>query len=428
MLTPTENDRLCRIAGGAPMGRMIRRYWIPAALSEELAEPDGTPVRVRLMGEDFVAFRDTAGTVALVDARCPHRLASLALGRNEEGGLRCIYHGWKFAADGRCAEMPTEPADSAYREKVRIGSYPVREAGGIVWAYLGSGEPPRFPAYDWTALPAEQRTVVRAAAETNFAQAIEGSIDSAHSWFLHRGAVRDWRQRSTISSDQSPRIEAEDTAYGFRYAAIRIPDANPENERYIRTTLFAMPFTSFIPRPLNSDLPGHVQIFVPVDDLHTMFYGVWFSQNGKPLDNDVTLGEVGLRPGIDLAPVTYARYQNPVNHWQQDRAAMRAGTSYTGVSGVLQQDMAVQESMGPLVDRTREHLGTSDVAVIRMRRRLLEALDRFETDGTLVGVDPAIPIDRIRSEQKVIPAGEPWQCVGAYAGEFPAAGGVATRP
>jgi phthalate 4,5-dioxygenase oxygenase subunit len=422
MLSTSENERLCRVTGNAPMGRMIRRYWIPACLSADVAEPDGTPARVRLLGEDLVAFRDSSGRVGVLDARCPHRLASLALGSNEEGGLRCIYHGWKFGVDGTCMEMPTEPAGSSFAQRLRARSYPVREAGGIVWTYLGpAGTEPRFPAYDWTALPAEQRTVMRAAEHANYAQAIEGSIDSAHSWFLHRGAVRDWRLRSSISSDESPKIEAEDTSYGFRYGAVRIVDANPETERYVRVTLFAMPFTSFIPRPMNPALPGHVQIFVPVDDEHTMFYGVWFSQNGEPLDVEKTLGEVGFRPGVDLAPVTYERFQNPANWWQQDRAAMRDGSSYTGVSGVLQQDMAVQESMGPQVDRSQEHLGTSDVAIIRMRRRMLEALDAFERDGTLVGTDPGIPIERIRSEQRVIPADAPWQIVGAFGDEFPAA-------
>jgi phthalate 4,5-dioxygenase oxygenase subunit len=368
MLTEAENQRLCRVAGDAPMGRMLRRYWLPACLSVEVAAP-AARARVRLMGENLIVVRDGAD--------------------------------------------------------LRIASYPVREAGGIVWTYLGPAEPPLLPAFDWTALPAEQRTVVRAAEHANFAQAIEGSIDSAHSWFLHRGAVRDWRLRSTISSDEAPRIEAEDTSYGFRYAAIRKVDANPETERYIRTTLFAMPFISFIPRPMNPGLPGHVQVFVPVDDEHTMFYGVWFSQDGNPLDCEATLGEVGLRPGIDLEPATYERYQNPGNWWQQDRAAMRSGASYTGVAGVLQQDMAVQESMGPLVDRTREHLGTSDIAIIRMRRRLLDALERFEADGSVIAQDPGIPFERIRSEQKVIPVDQPWQSVGAYAGEW---GGYSAVP
>jgi phthalate 4,5-dioxygenase oxygenase subunit len=363
VLSAAENDRLCRIEGAAPMGRMLRRYWLPACLSAEVAEP-GSRARIRLMGEDLIAERTATG--------------------------------------------------------VRIGAHPVRDAGGIVWTYLDPGEPPPLPAYDWTALPAEQRTVMRAAEHANFAQAIEGSIDSAHSWFLHRGAVRDWRLRSGISSDESPRIEAEDTAYGFRYAAIRKVDANPENERYIRTTHFAMPFISFIPRPMNLGLPGHIQIFAPVDDERTMFYGVWFSQNGMPIDREATLAEVGFRPGVDLEPVTYARYQTAENWWQQDRAAMRSGTSFTGVSGVLQQDMAVQESMGPLVDRTREHLGTSDVAIIRMRRRLLDALERFESDGSVIAQRPGIPFERIRSEQKVIPVAQPWRSVGAYAGEYDA--------
>jgi len=418
MLSQAENDLLTRVTGDAPMGRMMRRYWFPVVLSDEVAERDGTPIRVRLLGEDLVAFRDTDGRVGVIEGRCPHRLASLALGRNEECGLRCIYHGWKFDVDGHCVDMPTEPEGYGFRDRVGVRSYPTVEAGGMVWTCLApEGEVPPFPRYDWMELPATHCTVVKIGSHTNYLQATEGAIDSAHSWFLHRGGnvSRDWATRTAVSMDLSPRLETEDTAYGFRYAAIRKPNQNPDTEKYVRVTLYVMPSTAFIPRSLDRNTEVHVQIFVPVDDEHTMFYGVFFSQNGEPVrDMQATLR---ARRGIELDAEWY-RLANAENAWLQDRAAMKTGESWCGIEGFPNQDIACQESMGPIVDRTAEHLGTSDVAIIRMRRRMLDAVERFEAGQPLIGQDPAIPYARVRSEQKIIGIGEPWQQVGAYAGEF----------
>jgi phenylpropionate dioxygenase-like ring-hydroxylating dioxygenase large terminal subunit len=198
-------------------------------LSEEVAEPDCTPVRTTLFGERLVVFRDTSGKVAVVDERCPHRLASLALGRNEEGGLRCIYHGWKFDATGACVDMPTEPGALGFRDRMKLRSYPAREAGGMVWTYLGPAEHlPAFPEYDWMKLPRSHYALIKVGERVNYAQAIEGAIDSSHSWFLHQGIIWDWQKRAATSVDTSPRMEAEDTDYGFRYAAIRVPVQNPK--------------------------------------------------------------------------------------------------------------------------------------------------------------------------------------------------------
>jgi phthalate 4,5-dioxygenase oxygenase subunit len=418
MLSQGENERLTRVTGDVPMGRMMRRYWFPVALASELAERDGTPVRVRLLGEDLVAFRDTDGRIGVIEARCPHRLASLALGRNEECGIRCIYHGWKFDVDGHCVEMPTEPAGYGFRDRVSVRSYPVVEAGGMVWTTLApAGTAPPFPRYDWMDLPATHCTVVKIGSRTNYLQAAEGAIDSAHSWFLHRGGnvSRDWATRTAVSMDLSPRLEAEDTAYGFRYAAIRKPNQNPDTEKYVRVTLYVMPATAFIPRSLDKNTEVHVQIFVPVDDEHTMFYGVFFSQNGEPVRDMAT--SLHARRGIELDENWYRRGTED-NGWLQDRTAMKSGESWCGIEGFPNQDIACQESMGPIVDRTGEHLGTSDIAIIRMRRRLLDALDRFEAGEPPIGQDPAIPYGRLRSEQKIIAIDEPWQRVGAYAGEF----------
>jgi phthalate 4,5-dioxygenase len=417
MLTREENERLTRVCGDAPMGALMRRYWVPVVCSDEVSEPDGTPVRVRVFGEDLVVFRDSNGQLGLIEAACPHRLASLALGRNEECGLRCIYHGWKFDVAGNCVEMPTEPEGFGYRERTRVRAYPVREYGSLVWAYMGPPEhEPAFPAYDWGALPADQRVVFRSGERTNWLQAAEGSIDSSHSWFLHRGVTDDWRKRIETSSDLSPRLEAEDTAYGFRYAAIRKPNHNADREKYVRVTLWLMPGTACIPRPLDPATPAHVQIFVPVDDTHTMFFGIFFSQDGAPRDTNATRTSMRVAPGIDL-DAQYYRRADETTMWGQDRAAMKRN-SYTGIDGFTNQDMAVQESMGPIVDRTREHLGTSDVAIIRLRRRLIENLDRFTRGEPPIGLDGAVPYERIRSEQLLIPIEQPWQTVGAYADEM----------
>lgn len=418
MLSREENELLTRVTGPtAPMGEMMRRYWLPACLAEEVAEPDGAPVRAQILGERLVVFRDSRGRLGVLDERCPHRLASLALGRNEREGLRCIYHGWKFDVAGACIDMPTEPDAHGFRERMRTRSYPVREAGGMVWTYLGPPElEPSFPVYDWMKLPRDRYAVMKIGERTNYLQAIEGAIDSSHSWFLHSGIIWDWKKRTEISMDFSPRLEAEDTAYGFRYAAIRIPVKNPETERYVRVTLFLMPTTAFIPRPLEPNQTCHVQVFVPVDDHRTMFYGIFFSQNDTPVDEAGVRAHHHVVPGVDLDRNWY-RLANVENWFNQDRAAMKDG-SWTGIEGFTNQDMAAQESMGPLVDREQEHLGTSDVAIIRMRKRMLDAVRGFQRGEVLVGLDASIRYDCVRSEQKIIPVDQPWQSVGAFAGEY----------
>jgi phthalate 4,5-dioxygenase len=413
MLSAQENECLTRVTGDASMGRMMRRYWVPACLDEEVAQAGGTPRRIRIFGTPLVAFRDSEGRLGILDEHCPHRLASLALGRNEEGGLRCVYHGWKFDVYGGCMEMPTEPPGYSFRDRMRTRSYPIREAGGLVWTYLGEpGTEPPFPAYDWTAMPKEQVAIIKAGERVNYLQAVEGSIDSSHSWFLHRDTIWDWKKRSEISSDLSPKLEAQDEAYGFRYGAIRRPNANPETEKYVRVTQFVLPFTALIPRPLDRTEPAHAQIFVPVDDTHTMLYGIFFSQNGAPVDQAAQRRKHHVVPGVDLDP-SWFRFVSVDNWFNQDREAMKHD-SYTGIKGFINQDMACQESMGPIVDRTQEHLGTSDVAIIRMRRRMLEALRRFDANEPLIGHDPAIPFGRLRGDQKVIAIDEPWQSVGSY--------------
>src|ERR1700733_13517363 len=357
MLSREENELLTRVCGDAPMGQVLRRYWLPALLSDEVAEPDGAPVPVRLLGEDLVAFRDTKGRVGLVDERCPHRLASLVIGRNEDCGLTCIYHGWKFDVTGACVDMPTEPEGFGFKNRIRIAAYPTREAGGMVWTYMG---PP----------------------------------------------------------ESAPKRGDKDTACGFPSAGIPKPLENPDTTKYVRVTLFALPSTAFIPPPLNADLPAHTQIFVPLDDDHTMLFDVFHSQNGTPVDEAELRRGLHAQPGVDL-DADWFRHARRENRWQQDRAAMRDG-SWTGIKGFQNQDIAAQESMGRVVDRSREHLGTSDVAVIRMRRRMLETVRRLRAGEPLVGQDAPIAYERLASEQRLIPIDQPWQTVGAHAGEYAA--------
>ena len=416
MLSAEENDLLTRVTGDAPMGRMMRHYWVPACLSDEIAQAGGAPVRTQIFGEKLIAFRAPDGTVSVTEERCPHRLASLALGRNEEGGIRCIYHGWKFDGSGACVDMPSEPGAYHFRDRMKLRSFPAREAGGLVFTYMGPGDPPRFPEYDWMQLPRNQLGIMKVGERVNYAQGIEGAIDSSHSWMLHQGAIWDWKKRASISSDTSPRMEAEDTPYGFRYAAIRVPTQNPDTERYIRVTIFLVPFIAFIPRPLEPHLDAHIQYFVPVDDERTMFYGIFFSQQNAPVDEAAMRKLYHVEPGIDLDRNWYKR-ANEENWFNQDREAMKNG-SWTGIEGFSNQDMACQESMGPIVDRTQEHLGTSDIAIIRMRKRMLEAVRRFQNGEPLIGLDPDLAYDRIRTEQSIVPIDRPWQSVGAYAGEY----------
>jgi phthalate 4,5-dioxygenase len=365
MLTPHENALLCRVEGDAAMGRMMRRYWFPAIASNELVA-DGAPRRVRLLGEDLVAFRDSDGRVGILDENCPHRGASLVLARNEACGLRCLYHGWKFDVEGRTLETPPEPDDLYFRNKVRAASYPVREAGGLIWTYLGPAgtEPPPLD-FEFTHL-AEGHVLPMVAIENcNWAQGLEGVIDSAHSNYLHSNAIRPVAGGPTTiykpdanldrpSNDGAPRIELQNTAYGFRYGAIRKPIVDPGKNRYIRVTLFIAPFYAIFPAP---DGFGFMQAFVPVDDTHTQFVFVMFKRN-EPFTDEQRVTHAsrsGLLPGHDLDEFRRP-IRNRSNNWQQDREAMKT-SSFSGITGVNTEDIAMQESMGPIYDRSREHLG-----------------------------------------------------------------------
>ena len=391
MLSREDNERVTRVGSGTQMGTLMRRYWIPALLSSEIGEPDCPPVRVSLLGERLVAFRDSKGRVGLFEEFCAHRGVSLFLGRNEECGLRCVYHGWKFDVTGQCIDMPTEPAESDVKSKVRLTAYPTVELGDVVWAYLGSGEPPPPPRFEWTGLRSNQRIVTRTWEECNWLQALEGGIDSMHGSALHTMLNPDasdarWALKTgPVALDE----EVEATDYGHLYSSIRPLE---DGRRWIRIYHYVMPFHTFFPFEIASDrktrqpiINGHM--FVPMDDKNTMVFN-WIGRRGaEPLSSEWCEYVERLRgraPGEIGA--NHRKRRNQDVDWMIDREIQRTKT-YSGIEGVNTQDHAVQESMGPIVDRTRENLGTTDKAVITTRRILLRVLEGLERGINPPGAD-----------------------------------------
>lgn len=381
MLSKEQNELLTRTAPGTPMGEFIRRYWVPACLSEEVPEPDCPPVQVRILGEALVAFRDSEGRIGLLDEHCSHRQTSLFYGRNEECGLRCIYHGWKYDVEGNVLDTPAEPeplardqvdaygqagatpmgaAPRRFKDKVKHPAYPTREAAGMVWAYLGPpGSEPLFPNYTWTQVPTENTYVTKALLECNYLQGLEGECDSAHLSFLHR----DFREVSSNYSlmDTAPRYRIEETDFGLRFIALR--DAG-NAKTYVRVSSFIPPITCWVPAR-----GKEVHIYVPIDDTNAWRYDMGFKDRPIRKPEEVhRLAQIG--PG-------YRRIRRQDNHYLQDRQVQRA-INFTGIEDYLNHDAVVTETMGAICDRSKEHLGASDTAVIAARRYLLDAVKAFQ--------------------------------------------------
>jgi len=428
LLSIEENEYLCRIGPGTPMGNLLRRYWMPAALSRDIPTPDSPPIRVRILGEDLVAFRDTNGRVGLLDNYCPHRRASLFFGRVEEGGLRCVYHGWKYDVEGNCVDMPSEPVESNFKDKVRITSYPTQEAGGTVWAYFGPREEiPPFLNFPIFSLPQEEVASNRVQSYCNYIQAIEGNIDTSHISFLHRNLADfemqdfdDGTDKPGFPSDKmstkirgfsrGPKVEVQDTEYGYRYVGIR---ATPNGHLHLRITCNIFPIYQMVSRLPNSKTQGPgLAVFVPIDDENCWRWNI-SGRPGRPYSAEER--EEMLR----TAPRELDEQGRPLRgHWNDyliDREA-QVTTSYTGISGVGTQDRAVTESMGSIADRSQEHLGTTDAAIIRLRRMLIKAAQSMQEGEDPPTLDPETS-SKIRSHEEIIPAGADWRLYGAYAGE-----------
>lgn len=395
-----DNELLTRVENGAPLGEMIRHHhWIPAIRAGRL-EADGAPVRVRLLGENFVAFRATDGRVGFLDEACPHRGVSLALARNEDCALTCIFHGVKIDVSGKVVDVPTAgPHAAEVAAKMPVRHYPVREAGGLVWVWLGKAAPGRFPDLPFTHLPDSHVFVASTKIPVNYLQGLEATLDSSHIGFLHR----DWipvmgGPYTAAGEDLAPTFEIEDTAYGFRAAALRRVAAGTD----VRTNEFVMPFhSSTAPGPAHE---GTYQILVPIDDVNTLWILVrWNDERAFDVKSTVT-----AKPGADqdnwVPPLG-----GPDDYWGQDRASMKNG-SYAGFSdGLLTEDTVVQISMGAIVDRTKEYLLPSDRAIIRTRSQLLQATRDHLAGQPPFGTDPAISYANLMGVAAVLPAGVNWK-------------------
>jgi len=421
MLSKADNERITRVGRGTPGGELLRRYWLPAALSAELSEPDGEPVEVRLLGEDLVAFRDTNGKVGLIDAYCPHRLAPMFYGRNEECGLRCVYHGWKFDVNGKCTEVPNEPPDSPMKEKVRMLSYPTYEGGGIVWAYMGPADKkPPVPDYEWTRVPATHRHVSKTFEACNYLQALEGGLDTSHSSFLHNNRLGDNRQLR--QRDRAPRLDVYPTDYGYHYVSTR---KAAEDGSYVRIYQYLMPSQQLRggvvgARERNEPpkIDGH--IWVPIDDSNTYVYNLMYGYDQSVRITEEYAEEFEAFSGrgkSDLIPGTFKLKQNPGNKYLIDRKVQKTQT-YTGIKGLNTQDFALQEAMGGtdrIVDRSREYLGTADRAIIEMRKLMLEATHEVEAGRDPRGINPAA-YRSVRPYDGLVPTGQDWRAT--LAGEL----------
>jgi phenylpropionate dioxygenase-like ring-hydroxylating dioxygenase large terminal subunit len=419
MLSAADNELITRVGRGTPMGDLLRLYWIPFLFSWEV-ETDASPERVRLLGEDLVAFRDSTGRVGLVQNHCPHRGASLFFGRNEESGLRCVYHGWKFDASGACVDMPNEPAESDFRTRVRATTYPTAERAGVVWAYLGpASPPPPLPGLEWLDLPETQLVGSKRLQDSNWVQAMEGDIDQSHLSFTHSSLSPDQdvsddpRIARIRQLDKHPRFEVVRTRYGTCIGAGR---QAPEGQRYWRITQHLMPFHTMT-GPYGPDPLRNWRAWVPIDDTSCVVIGVKFHPR-RPL-TQVERTQIRtpawtwtISPHY-RAPATtrpFGRWRSTLtlaNDFGLDRGMQRA-RNFSGIVETWAQDAAPQVSMGPIFDRTTERLGSSDLAIIAVRRRLQDAARALRDSGASPGeiADPACYA--VRSDALLLPAEQSW--------------------
>ena len=397
MLSQKDNETLTRVGPGTSMGELMRRYWVPAAFSQQIAKPDCPPIRVKLLGENLVLFRDTHGRIGLIDEHCPHRTASMFFGRNEQAGLRCVYHGLKFDVDGNCVDVPCVPqADEnqqqKIREQLRIKSYPCIERGDAVWAYMGAPEhKPAFPDLEWTMVPGSHRYATRHIQECNWLQGLEGGFDATHLTFLHGGDAE--KSRKIVAT----MYEVLPTDFGFVVATGR--DSGDGSIMW-NINVMLMPFHKII-----SSIPHAAHVWAPIDDEKTMLYSINFHPS-RPLTDDDLAREKSFRgihteniPGTDYAT------RNKANDYLIDRVLQAGGDSFTGMKGLGTQDCAIQESMGPIADRTKEHLLATDAAIIKIRRLLLQTLKDHGAGKALPGMCPESY--RVRSARCVAPKGQP---------------------
>jgi len=404
-----QNELLCRTDAGTPMGELFRRYWLPILLSWEIPEADSPQVRVKCLGERMIAFRDSRGRLGLIDEFCAHRGVSLYFGRNEESGLRCPYHGWKYDVTGQCVEVPSEPAESGYCQKIKLKSYPLHEQGGVIWVYMGpADQQPPFPEFEFSTVAAEQSYTSKRVQECNWLQAMEGGIDSSHVSFLHSGALntdplfKGSKGNQYNLGDKKPVFEVVESEGGLYIGARR----NAEDGKYYwRITPWVMPcFTMVPPR---ADHPMHGHFWVPMDDENCMAWSFDYHpvRELTELEREAMEAGKGVHVRVDRK---FRPLQNRDNDYLIDRAAQKAGKTFSGVEGIGMQDASLQESMGPIQDRTKENLVSTDNGIIMARHRLIRAAKDLAAKGALPpGRDPVH--QKVRSVAVVLPQGTPFK-------------------
>lgn len=404
MLSKEDNERLTRVGPGTQMGEMLRECWTPAVRSAAL-EADSAPQRVRLLGENFVAFRATDGRIGFFAERCPHRCASLALARNEDNALRCIFHGWKFDVSGEVVEVPTEPADrrAEFAARVPLKHYPAREAGGLVWVYLGRrATPPKFFDFEFHQPPAD--SLLRCAiVHGNWLQGFEGQLDSAHIGMLHSSSTRRAGNRTNTYSrmNTAPRFEIVETEYGFREAALR--DLG-DGSVYARIREVVFPYYCLIPG--DHGQPRLVVAVVPIDDEWSAHWYYYMNPFGPVPDWYREQAFEGTTSSDDNYS---ADMGSSANLWNQNCAAMKEGHWSGILRNFTYEDFIIEESMGPIADRSQEFLGSSDTVIVRARRLFLEALSAHAQGKLPFGLDRDLDYSRIRALAIRMPGQVDWR-------------------
>ena len=409
MLRKEVNDLLTQTGSGTPMGAMFRQYWMPALHAEELPEDDCPPVRVKLLSERLIAFRDSDGKMGLIDEFCAHRGVSLWFGRNEEGGLRCPYHGWKYDVTGQCIEVPSEPAESGFCQKIKLAGYPLVRIGDVLWTYMGEKDKqPPLPEWEFAKVPAEQTFTSKRWQESNWLQALEGGIDSSHVSWLHSGDLKtDPLFKGAAGNkynlqDKRPFFEVVESDGGLYIGARRNAE---DGQYYWRITQWVMP--SFTMIPPRGDHPVHGHFWIPIDDENCWTWSFDYHPV-RALTRDERQAMIdGLGVHVKYTPGSYRPLANKDNDYLMDREAQKRGETYSGVAGIAMQDASLQESMGPIVDRTKENLVSTDNGIIMARHRLRKAAIALrDKDEVPPGVDLAH--QRVRSVAIVLPADEPF--------------------
>lgn len=415
MLSASDGELLTNTDPGSVMGSLLRKYWVPALLSTEL-KPGEAPVRLQILGERLIAFRSLDNEVGIVGEFCAHRRASLFYGRNEpsgplgEGcGMRCAYHGWKYDVSGQCVDMPNEPPTSRFKDKIKILSYPSGERGGVIWIYMGNDEAPDLPELEWAMLSGSHRYISKRIQRSNFMQAMEGGLDSSHVSFLHSDAPL-WNPPWTHQADGirkhlkagNPKFFVEPTDYGLLIGARRVTE---EEMYYWRITQWVMPWYSVVPRDEGEPIGAHA--WVPIDNENCWVWSINYTPESPLTEDQLDFYRSGGGIHAETIPGSQTPLRNQGNDYLIDRALQKAGVSLSGITGIAMQDAAMQESMGVIVDRREEHLGTTDIGIITARRRLLAEARSLESGNEVVsGRDPKT--HRVRSASAILESSASW--------------------